>query len=393
MNNQKADQSQALLNIYDAVSDPSRWELALDTLAEATGCRSAILSVGDVSAQGDGALSDYELSAISQTFRANPEKVAEYFQRFGQQEANEFSFMRDAPRHQILDDNYVWSDIAAMKGRDDFRFRRDHFGIYRRIAVRLDDNPRWAEAALFQLDEVHEEIPTYVREAISLFVPHIAKAVELGRTFVELKRRYSATLSMLDKVKVGLALIGEDGSLLVANEEAKRIIESSSGIHLSSSNKIVLSDGDSSKRLYEAILGATRTAKGINNITEFKTIVNSDSRANTDPELFLEIAPMRDTFRELDSNTGYALLTLIDPNQVESVSTDRLSLAYKLNASETDVCRLLVQGRTQSEVADIRRVTYETVKSQSKQIYRKTGTRSRADLIRLAIRVSPPIES
>jgi hypothetical protein len=61
-------------------------------------------------------------------------------------------------------------------------------------------------------------------------LPHITKAVEIGRTFSQLKSRYSAVLTALDRVKVGLAIALPSGDVIVENEEAQRILSLKGGL-------------------------------------------------------------------------------------------------------------------------------------------------------------------
>lgn len=394
----KPGASQALLCLYDAVGDPGGWESALDALVEASGCASAILTVGDRAPNANGLASPYELNAGSRLFRDKAPTIAEYFRQFSQREIEEFAFFRDAPPQQIRDDAFIYSDVAALKERDDFRFRRERVGLYRRFGVRLNDNRRWAETAFFQLGLEYEEIPAPIRDRVATFVPHMAKVVELGRTFVELRRRHRALLGVLDRVRVGLGLVRADGALILANEEARRVLEQARGLGLSRAGRLVFGDDAIAAAVAHAIAGAVRTASGTPDITEFRVCVGNDTmrgnRVKGAPEagVLLEIAPMRDALDELSEPEQHALLTLIDPGRTAHVSTERLAIAYGLSAAESAVCRLLVAGRTQGEIAEIRRVGVETVKSQSRTILGKTDTRSRVELVALALRTSPPID-
>lgn len=384
--------SHALLCLYDAVGNPAVWESALDALVESSGCVSGILTVGDKAPIANDLASPYEINAASQLLRDNAPRLAEYFRRFGQREMEEFALIRDAPPQQILDDSFIYSDITSLRDRDDFRFRRDNFGLYRRFGVRLNDNRRWAEAAFFQLGLEHEEIPGAIRDRISKFVPHMAKVVELGRTFVELHRRHHAILGVLDRVRVGLGLVRADGSLVLANEEARRVLETGTAVGLSRAGRLVFDDDGIARAVSRAITGAVRTASGKHDIAEFRINISRDVNGALGAGVLLEVAPMRDALDELGEPKQHALLTLIDPNETTHISTDRLALAYGLSAAESAVCQLLVAGRMQAEVAEIRNVSIDTVKSQSRAILVKTGTRTRVELVTLAIRTSPPID-
>jgi len=107
--------------------------------------------------------------------------------------------------------------------------------------------------------------------------------------------------------------------------------------------------------------------------------------------LLLEVAPLRDFAAELEKNLSGSLITIIDPDNRTPLDIEKLSYAYRLSKAETVVCRYLVDGWTNSAIAEERSVSAETIKSQVNAIFRKTNTGKRSELIRLALKTSPPI--
>ena len=59
--------------------------------------------------------------------------------------------------------------------------------------------------------------------------------------------------------------------------------------------------------------------------------------------------------------------------------------AWSLTAAERDVAGLLIKGLTIAEIAGIRGSAEGTIKAHLNAIYRKSGTRNRADLLSLII--------
>lgn len=57
------------------------------------------------------------------------------------------------------------------------------------------------------------------------------------------------------------------------------------------------------------------------------------------------------------------------------------------------MCQHMIAGLSAPQIAEIRSVSEGTVRSQFKSIYAKTSVRRRAELLRLAIAVDPPIGS
>jgi DNA-binding NarL/FixJ family response regulator len=56
-----------------------------------------------------------------------------------------------------------------------------------------------------------------------------------------------------------------------------------------------------------------------------------------------------------------------------------------LNARETDVLRLLVQGLANKEIAARMEISESTVKNTIQQLFAKTGVRTRSQLVRVAL--------
>jgi two-component system, NarL family, invasion response regulator UvrY len=56
-----------------------------------------------------------------------------------------------------------------------------------------------------------------------------------------------------------------------------------------------------------------------------------------------------------------------------------------LSARELEILRLLAQGKTMAEIADVLRVSYKTVANNCTQLRQKLGARSAMDLMRIAI--------
>ena len=59
--------------------------------------------------------------------------------------------------------------------------------------------------------------------------------------------------------------------------------------------------------------------------------------------------------------------------------------ANGLNARETDVLRLLVQGLANKEIAARMEISESTVKNTIQQLFAKTGVRTRSQLVRVAL--------
>lgn len=119
-------------------------------------------------------------------------------------------------------------------------------------------------------------------------------------------------------------------------------------------------------------------------------MVNAAVRLGAMP-LLIEVTPLRDSTNELgDSIHGVSVL-LIDARLSGSIRTDRVAHWAQLTTSEAHVCRYLVDGLTNGDIAERRGTSIDTVKSQVSNALSKCKAGNRTELVRIAMRTSPPI--
>ncbi|MGB5763008.1 MAG: helix-turn-helix transcriptional regulator, partial [Sedimenticolaceae bacterium] len=106
----------------------------------------------------------------------------------------------------------------------------------------------------------------------------------------------------------------------------------------------------------------------------------------------LEVVPITDAKKDIDRHFRGCILYLIDPAEPQHVSIEGMKEIYRLSDAEVAVCQLLIDGCSNPEMAEIRGVSPETIKSQLKSLMGKTGVDNRVHLVRLALSVNLPID-
>ena len=390
-----------LLELYASINKPANWETALDLAVEATGAISGIVAVRHRSELDDACRRDvpYELQAQSALFREQPEKFAEYFNKWGHYEAKEIDGLEEYPILDVVSDERFYGKNNIPFDREDFRFRAEVLGMRSRLATRLGNTRRWTEHLLMQFSDDCASFPTYKVDTLRRLVPHFATAVELSRIFHRLQQRFSAAFGALDQVAVGLCIADRNGNIVLKNASAAAILKNNPMIDLTLDNQLCFSDTSISERVRSATKATVDTANGKNEaggpfcITVCGNSIRDDTRSEDKirEELLVEISPVRDSLAEIAPCTGYALISLVDLSVDRPVTVNRLSHLYRLSPAESEVCRLLIAGRTFTQIAEMRYVAVETIKSQARSIAKKTATQSRVGLVHLALKLSPPI--
>jgi DNA-binding CsgD family transcriptional regulator len=98
--------------------------------------------------------------------------------------------------------------------------------------------------------------------------------------------------------------------------------------------------------------------------------------------LSLLVCPLRPHALTLGASVPAALLIFGDPDAGPSTSTQALIELYGLTPAEARLMAALVDGERLEDYADRHQISINTARTQSKQIFAKTGQGRQADLIR-----------
>jgi len=381
-----SDLNKAILSIYDSSIDLECWGTALDACTHAIGSKSITLTY--LESRIDGQIQWASSGGSLRTL--NPNVIGYYNENLVHHELEGLELLKQMPCRTLLVDTDVWpSPDDELIKRPDYAYLLKHNGTLRRVVARLSDYPSWFNLIAFQFSAEHKSVPPQSVLTMNRLLPHIAKSIELGRSFSLLRERYSAALAALDFVEVGMCISMGNGTFMSKNVEAQRIFSESDGINLDSSQRPVIRSRKSSEQLRESIAIIAQTSNGVDAQTEFTFSIDRPSGRN--PYL-IEVSPLRDSAQELGESINAALIMIIDPDNSSHINVERLCSAYNFTRAENSVAQKLVEGWTLADIAEERNVSPETVKSQTKSIMQKTNTHKRSELIRLALKLTPPIK-
>lgn len=375
---------QALELIYDTAVNPGGWRRALDATAAVVDAKAIALVIRGKKA---GAKNLTMMSSIYLDFSRTP--AGWYYGAWLSRVQNkDWDFLQAHPPHKPVPDLEMGLSAETLDARKDYAFLKRRTGVARRLGVRLNTDPVWFDAMSIGFDRQAGEIPLSAGERVKALLPHLTKALEIGRVFALLKARYKAALAALEQVQAGIVIALPDGQIIVKNAEAERIFSLKDGIALSGDGRILTTDPDVTYKIREHILDAGSTAQG--QAKRHESLVSITRSSGLTPFL-LDIAPVSDSKAELEKGLDGALVTIIDPERIPYLRLDRFTELYGFTQAETDVCRLITEGAGIAEIAERRGTTPTTAKNQVSAVLSKTGVASRAALIRLVLRVFPPV--
>lgn len=373
-----------LPQIYETVTDPGRWRRALDGLASVLDARAIALRIRRESPSG----ADLDmLSSAYLDFSRSPSGLWYGF-RLSRLQDPDWDHLSRQPPHLPTPDTDLPSGPDALDARKDYAFLRKKVGVRRRMGVRLNSDRVWCDALSVAFHQSERGVPTEAQALVRPLLPHLTKAVEMGRVFYQLQRQYKAALGALDHVKVGLAFASADGQILVDNAYALDLYSARETVWKERDGRLVCNTPDKTAALAEAIAIAASTANGSSGLAEHLILVR---RECSELPVLVDVKPAGDGDAELEPGLRGALITIIDTARLPKLDMTRFVALYGLTSAEADVCSRMMDGLTAAEIAEHRNTSPTTTKNQIAAILAKTNTRRRVDFIKLVLKVIPPI--
>jgi len=172
--------------------------------------------------------------------------------------------------------------------------------------------------------------------------------------------------TVLDRLAVGLVLLGEDGGVRHANHAAQ-ILARDARIDLGPRLGV---EGQDSRKL---VALARKVASG--GVAEAALLIETGGR-----RLVVLGRPLGQVAR---GDGIAAMLTISDPERQQSLDAETLRQLFDLTPTEACVARLIAEGLRRDQVAERLDVSGTTVAFHLRNIFDKTGIRRQADLLGL----------
>lgn len=375
--------------IYDLPLQPDKWSDVLDEFAPIMNAFGSTLVVLDP------IYAELQVQAFSTVYQTMKNSngvllVDEYNTDFAKHDQPSVSKLLSSPNREFYSE-FELSGIASM---DEYlkhppvRWNREHLGITHRAISRLNVHGVWSDAISVQFPSNRGEITEDEKETSLFFLDHFAKAIELGRSFGVLKSRFNGVFTALDRFHIGIFVLSPNGSVVVKNAEANRILDADDGLSLSRDGRLHPAGDNERGEIKDIITKAISTAQAGGNMAEQLMVLPKTSGSDS---YLVEVAPIRD-HGEIESDFKGCIVFVIDPAKTDVVSTEGMAMLYQLTGAESEICKLIAQGMETSDMAEARSNTTETVRSHIKKILQKTGVNNRSQLVRLALSVNLPID-
>lgn len=359
---------------YDAVLAPDRWHEVMTDFMNILEADAAQITYGSLAPVepvatfivGHGAHVASEWLAYEHSLENDPRNARGF----------DFPFRPVRCRDLVSDDEFYASNIY----RDLF----EPSGLDHTLAVILPFEDRvWSWVLGFIRRKGRPQWSKQDCDKLQLYIPHLRQAALVAERLHNLERFNDAFAKAFDALSLATLIVSGGSHLIYANQAARQMLKSGSVIR--ETNGFVRTINNRAAQVFHsavrdcavssALSASSRTLRqlvlpGRDGDTNFFATVSSANDASG-----LAKMPL--------SEVNCAIVFINDPNERYETATEQLQRLYGLTNTEAEIMAAYGSGATAAEIASMRRITRETVKTHLNAIRQKSGFTRKAEIIRV----------
>jgi hypothetical protein len=217
---------------------------------------------------------------------------------------------------------------------------------------------------------------------VERLMPHIGRALQLRRTFLRLEAKVEGLQAAVDRLSAGVALLDSAGVALFVNRAMRAVADRADGISLNRTGRPVPANAKARVRL-DALLkdvvlggaGGIIAVPRISGIRPYAVLVAPSPRA------------IAEQLREGRRSSGSALVIVHDPAGRQMSDLEMLQVGLGLPQGAARLVAALAADDDLQSFADREGVTIHAVRFHLRTAFARTGARTQAELVRLAVRL------
>jgi DNA-binding CsgD family transcriptional regulator len=369
--------SELVASLYDAAGNASAWSSIAGKIADAFDVASCSITAR--------ASPSSEASVLSSTENMSEKFLTEYSQHYHKKD-DYFTRAAQRPLNIISGNDDLISDRELEQGEIYVDWLR-HMSVHYLIG------------SVFSIDRsggvgsigVHREksgglFDTRAKAHLASLLPHLQRALALHARLTGLELAQAASLDALGRLGLGVIVVAVDGRILYASPVAEASLRRGTALR-QSEHKLRTTDHRRQGALDRAIRAAALTHSGAalsgHGAASNGTFALSQPDA---PALSVFVSPLPEQFQHRAA--GCAAVFIAEGDEAPRTLASALSALYGLTPAEARLAAALSGGESLNGVAERLGVSTNTVRTQLKAVFQKTGHTRQAELVR-AITANP----
>jgi DNA-binding CsgD family transcriptional regulator/PAS domain-containing protein len=371
--NSVAETQLALLSsLYETVAEPDGWATFMDALARSYRGGRATLFIREA---------DTENGQIEASGRWEPEQITRFNQYYVANNPWSGRRLPGDPIGLVVRSEQLLprSDLLTTEHYNDF-LRPAQVESLIGVTIQRDGSRRIVLNVLFPQATAEHDSDLVGR--LQRLVPHVLRVAQLNRQLHGFETRAVSAEAALSGLGTAMMAVNAASHVVYVNAAAERIIAAGDG------PKVVRFVLDAfvpreGKLLRQLVASALQVARNV--AASPGGVMRISRRSGCAPYEVL-VAPVSGTTLGLGFDGPFAAVFVRDPEARIVPPTDRLQHLYALTGAEARLMQALLAGDTLDTIAERIGVSRETLRSQLKAVFLKTGTSSQIELIRLGLR-------
>lgn len=217
--------------------------------------------------------------------------------------------------------------------------------------------------------QIEPELNQPFAEQLTRLAPHLKRASNYYRNNSAARAATELGASLFDAVEIGMVVIGDGARIKAISETGQAMLRGAAPFSFSPLGRIKLRDGDANTVLRGMLERAYEGPK-------IASFFFHESRVTL---IRMEKDHISAFFE------GPTIVALMEPFGIGARKFDagHFALLYGLSGAETRALSGIIGGKSVRQIAEDAAVSRETIRTQVKSLYAKTGVKSQVDLVRL----------
>ncbi|MEL6997896.1 MAG: helix-turn-helix transcriptional regulator [Pseudomonadota bacterium] len=371
------DTRSLILDVYDTVADPSLWQGVLDRFAKALDAKGFVIF--ELNGYGD----DRVLSASHYSSYHQPDLLQAYIDVYREWELKDQDTFE---AHSLAADGIDLIDDSVLATSDEELFKIPNaaqlldYGIRHRHAGLLNKDNTTRSRFSVQLAADRGRLTPEEQDRMRIVLPHIAKALDLGRPAARLVAEHRGMIEAMDRLRIGVCILDATGRAITTNQEFDRQRDAYGAFRVDHDGRLRLHDEADHGQFQALMQDAFNHGKHGARPRKEAVPISRDGESGA---LSVELVPIENIAEMGSTRLDGVILYSLDTSQPVQCDSTLLRHIYGLTGAESQLIEMLSEGLTNAEIAERRARSVATVNAQIKSLLSKTQCTNRTQLVRL----------
>jgi DNA-binding CsgD family transcriptional regulator len=363
--------------IYTAAADPGHWQFVAEGILDVVGGHGVNLVFEN--------RSDHRLN-VAYSNIVDQDKARYYKDNFLVNDDLVATFLNvDSEDCFLSQDIFPNNELYKFPVMEGFYDHFDYHLFNSMLIYREDGDVGWLSIVRSRKDKPFSPEQKQIMQRLA---PHVRRAVLVNKQLVAAQSQSILAAGLFDRLSMAVLLIDKRGQVCVRNRRAENLYRR--GVLVMNCGSLRVCDHAVNKQLLSQL-------KDLGKGPAFQTVSENNIFSffdNQGEQYFVSVLPYNPSEQQAvffgDEISSLVLIT--EKANTATLPVDVLCQAYAISQAESRVLQLLIQDMKSSDIADCLSVSCETVRFHLKNLYKKTDTRTRAELLGLVMRTLGRLE-